>query len=83
MRVSVKYQEILEENLKEELIWLLEEFQILFKSRVNKYSEKDKETANNILDYILDNTSSYDSLKLYNMLFDAIESIENNYPELF
>ncbi|MFW9952128.1 MAG: hypothetical protein ACFFKA_18560 [Candidatus Thorarchaeota archaeon] len=83
MKVSVKYHEILEEDLKEELIWLIEEFQILFKSKLEKYSEKDKEIANKILDYMLNNTYAYESIQLYNLLFDAIENIEKTYPNLF
>ncbi len=83
MKVSVNYHEILEENLKEELIWLIEEFQILFKSKLENYSEKDKELANQILDYILDNTYAHESIQLYNLLLDAIEDIEKSYPELF
>ena len=42
MKVSVKYNEICEENLKEELIWLTEEFHILFKSKLENYTEKDE-----------------------------------------
>ncbi|MFX0039473.1 MAG: hypothetical protein ACFFAB_09090 [Candidatus Heimdallarchaeota archaeon] len=83
MKVSVKYHEILEEDLKEELIWLIEEFQILFKSKLEKYSEKDKEIANKILDYMLNNTYAYKSIQLYNLLFNAIENIEKTYPNLF
>ncbi|MFW9969387.1 MAG: hypothetical protein ACFFDF_04240 [Candidatus Odinarchaeota archaeon] len=83
MKVSLKYHEILEENLKDELIWLIEEFQILFKSKMENFSEKDKILANHILDYVLNNTSAYESIKLYNSLFDAIQNIEKLYPGLF
>ncbi|MFX0144346.1 MAG: hypothetical protein ACFE9C_09725 [Candidatus Hodarchaeota archaeon] len=83
MKVSVKYHEILEEDLKEELIWLIEEFQVLFKSKLENYSEKDKELANKILDYMLNNTYAYESIQLYNLLFDAIENIEKMYSGIF
>ncbi|MFX0022458.1 MAG: hypothetical protein ACFE9S_09020 [Candidatus Hermodarchaeota archaeon] len=83
MKVSVRYLEIIEEDLKKELIWLIEEFQILFKSKSNNYTEVDKKIANKILDHIMDNTPAYDSLKLYNMLFDTMDDIEKNYPDLF
>ncbi|MFX1380312.1 MAG: hypothetical protein ACFFA4_14590 [Promethearchaeota archaeon] len=82
MKVSIKYYEILEENLREELIWLTEEFRIMFKPKIDNYNEKDKKIANEILDYILDNTYVYDNIKLYNLLFDAIENLEKNYPGL-
>lgn len=83
MKVSVKYLEIMEEDLKKELIWLIEEFQILFKSKPDHYTENDKKIANKILDHIMDNTPAYDSLKLYNILFDTLEDIEKMYPALF
>ncbi len=83
MKVSVKFHEIMEENLKNELIWLIEEFRILFKAKSDNYSEIDQKIANKILDHIMDNTPAYDSLKLYNMLFDTMDEIENMYPGLF
>ncbi len=83
MKVSVRYHEIMEENLREELIWLIEEFQIQFNFKSDKYTEIDKKIANKILDHIMDNTPAYDSLKLYNMLFDTLDDIENMYPGLF
>jgi poly(3-hydroxyalkanoate) synthetase len=83
MKDSVRYHEILEESLKEELIWLLEEFQTLFNSKVENYSERDKKLANDILNYFLDNTYASNSVKLYNMLFDAMENIEKMYSYLF
>lgn len=83
MKVSVRYHEVMEENLKKELIWLIEEFQILFKAKSEKYTEVDKKIANKILDHIMDNTPAYDSLKLYNMLFDTMDDIEEMYSGLF
>jgi len=83
MKVDVKFHEILEESFKEELIWLIEEFQILFKSKLENYSEKDNKIANDILDYILNNTCGYDNIKMYNLLLTAIENIEKMYPDLF
>ena len=52
MKVSVRYHEILEESLKEELVWLNEEFQILFQSEIENYTIRDNEMANDILDYV-------------------------------
>lgn len=83
MKVSVRYHEILEESLKEELIWLNEEFQILFQSEIKNYTIRDNEMANDILDYVLENTYVYDNMVLYSLLFDAIENIEKMYPDLF
>ena len=84
MKVSVNYHEILEENLIEEIEWLKEEFIILFKSKVPKYTtERDKNTANNILDYMMDNVYVYDSMILLTLFTEAIENIERMYPNLF
>ena len=83
MKVSVNYHEILEENLIDELEWLKEEFIILFKSKGQKYNERDKVTANNILDYIMDNMYVSDSMILLTLFTEAIENIEKLYPNLF
>ena len=83
MKVSVNYHEIIEENLTEELEWLKEEFIILFKSKGQKYTERDKMTANSILDYVMDNVYVYDSMILLTLFTEAIENIERMYSNLF
>ena len=83
MKVSVKYYEILEENLREELEWLKEEFKILFNSKIENYTEKDKRMANDILDYVIENFYVYDNIILQTLFTEAMENIENMYPNLF
>ena len=83
MKVSVKYHEILEEFLEKELDWLKEEFEVLFQSKIKNYSEKDKKMANDILDYILENTYVHDSIILMNLLNETLENIEKQYINLF
>jgi len=83
MKVSVNYHEVLEESLIEELEWLKEEFLILFKPKMPKYTERDKMTANGILDYIMDNVYVYDSMILLTIFTEAIENIERMFPSLF
>ncbi|MFX1311641.1 MAG: hypothetical protein ACFFHD_03375 [Promethearchaeota archaeon] len=83
MKVSVKYNEILEENLREELEWLKEEFKILFNSKIKNYNEKDKKMANNILDYFIENVCVYDNMILQTLFTDVMETIEKMYPNLF
>jgi len=83
MKVSVKYYEILEENLRGELEWLKEEFKILFNSKTENYSEKDKRMANDILDYIIENVYVYDNMILQTLFTEAVENIEKMYPNLF
>ncbi|MFW9826458.1 MAG: hypothetical protein ACFFEY_02440 [Candidatus Thorarchaeota archaeon] len=83
MKISINYQEVLEESLKEDLIWLIEEFNLLFSSKLNKLSMKDKEIANAIMDYIMEHTYVHDNIILYNLFFEALENIEKLYPNLF
>lgn len=83
MNVSLKYHEILEENLIIELEWLKEEFEILFQARLEKYTKMDVDTANRILDYFLENRHEYDNIVLLNLLDKVKEEIEELYPNLF
>ncbi|MFX1329345.1 MAG: hypothetical protein ACFE91_14545 [Promethearchaeota archaeon] len=83
MNVSNDYQELLEKSLKDELEWLKEEFNILFKSKMEIYNQNDMKLANRIIDYILENTYVYDNIILHNLFMEAIENIEKLYPSLF
>jgi len=83
MKVTAKYREVMEEFLRKELEWLREEFEILFKSKMEGYTEKDKKIANDILDYILENNYVYDNIRLLNLLNEVIENIEKKFPDLF
>lgn len=83
MRENVKYHEILEEDLVLELEWLKEEFEILFKSKIEKNAKINKKLANDILDYMLENTDVYGNMELINLLDEAIEFTEKMYPNLF
>ena len=83
MKENLKYHEILEEDLVLELEWLKEEFEILFKSKIEKNAKPNKKLANDILDYILENTDVYGNIELLNLLDKAIEFTEKMYPNLF
>ena len=83
MEVSINYYQVLEESLRKELVWLIEEFRALFKSKVEIDPKKDKKLANEILDYILENTLVSDNIILYNLFTEAMENIERMYPDLF
>jgi hypothetical protein len=83
MTVSLKYHEILEENLIVELEWLKEEFEILFQVKLEKYTILDVDTANRILDYFLESRYEYDNTMLLNLLDKVKEDIEKMYPDLF
>lgn len=81
MKVSVDYNEILEEDLKAELEWLEEEFEILFKLKEN--DEKDKKLANEILDYIFKIYFIYDNITWLHLLNKVSDNLEKTYPALF
>jgi len=83
MEANIKYHEILEEDLVLELEWLKEEFEILFKSKIEKNAKINKRLANDILDYMLENTDVYGNIELLNLLDEAIEFTEKMYPKLF
>ncbi|MFX1324003.1 MAG: hypothetical protein ACFE8N_03535 [Promethearchaeota archaeon] len=81
MKVNVDYNEILEEDLKAELEWLEEEFEILFKLKEN--DEKDKKLANDILDYIFKIYFIYDNITWLHLLNKVSDNLEKTYPALF
>ena len=83
MKVIPNYHEILEENLVVEMEWLKEEFEILFKSKIENCTEIDKKIANDILDYILEKAYVYDNILLHNLLVEVIKNIEKMYSALF
>ncbi|UCD02032.1 MAG: hypothetical protein JSV23_03135 [Promethearchaeota archaeon] len=82
MKVNIKYHEIVEEFLEKELEWFKEEFEILFKSKMENFTKKDKKIANDILDYILENTYVHDNIILLNLLNETLENIEKEYSNL-
>ena len=83
MEVSINYHQVLEEGLRKELLWLIDEFKILFKSKADIDPKNDKKLANEILDYMLENTLVYDNIILYNLFTETMQNIEKMYPDLF
>ncbi|MFX1344989.1 MAG: hypothetical protein ACFFAI_07755 [Promethearchaeota archaeon] len=82
MSVSLKYHEILEEDLVIELEWLKEEFEILFSSKIEKHTEIDKKIANDILDYMLENTDVNGNVGLLDLFEKVLNKIEKEYSKL-
>ncbi len=82
MNVSADYDRILVDNFKEELDWLEDEFELLFKHKKN-YSKDDIALGNQIIEKIIDNISSNDSEELLNLLTITLNRIEQTYPEFF
>ncbi|MFX1366045.1 MAG: hypothetical protein ACFE9Y_14095 [Promethearchaeota archaeon] len=83
MEAGINYPQVLEEGLKKELIWLIEEFEILFNLKPKIDPNNDKKLANEILDFFYENTLVYDNIVLYNLFSETMENIEKMYPDLF
>ena len=83
MNTSGNYEKLLEDNLKEELTWLEEEFNFLFKSKKDKYTKNDYKTGSMILDNVIDNIKTNNSEELLNLLAITLNSLEHKYPEFF
>lgn len=83
MNTSGNYEKLLEDNLKEELTWLEEEFNFLFKSKKDKYTKNDYKTGSMILDNVIDNIRTNNSEELLNLLAITLNSLEHKFPEFF
>lgn len=77
------YDDLLEDSLIEELEWLREEFELLFKPKRQNLSDKDKELANQMIQIIVNKMNFSDDKRINEILIEAIEKIEYNFPELF
>ncbi|MHA2007838.1 MAG: hypothetical protein ACXABO_04940 [Promethearchaeota archaeon] len=83
MEASLKYHEIFEEDLVIELEWLKEEFELLYTSKIENHTNMDKNIANDILNYILENTDVNGNVLLLDLLDETLENIEKRYSTLF
>jgi len=77
-----KINEIVEENLVIDLEWLIDEFKILFNSKMDNHTEIDKKIANDILDYFLEIIDVADKVMLLRLLDKVIENVEKKYSKL-
>ena len=82
MTVSGEYERIILDNLKEDLEWLLDEFELLFKNK-NPKSKEDIAIGNQILDQILDSMKIFNSEEELNLLAITLNRIEQSHPEFF
>jgi hypothetical protein len=85
MNLSGDYEKILEENLKDELEWLEQEFEYLFKQKKlkNCYTKDDISIGNQILDNVIDIIKTNKSQELLNLLDITLNKIEQTFPEFF
>ncbi len=83
INVSGDYEKILEDNLRSELDWLEEEFNFLFKSKKEKYTQHEINMGSMILDKVIDNIKTNHSEELLNLLAVTLNKIEHTYPQFF
>lgn len=77
------YERILEDNLKDELEWLIDEFEVLFKNKKNNFSREDITVGTQILDQVIDGIKANNNEELLNLLAITLNKIESTYPEFF
>ena len=82
MKVTGDYEKILVDNLKEELEWLEDEFELLFKHKKN-YSKEEISLGCQIIDNVIDSIKTNNSEELLNLLTITLDRIEHMYPEFF
>lgn len=75
-------EHLLEDNFTEELLWLREEFDFLFRFKKKTYSESDNNLANSIIESMISRLSGNIDDKLVDLLSSVIESVVSNYPGL-
>ena len=83
ININCDYEGLLEDNLKEELTWLEEEFNFLFKSKRNKYTKYELSLGSKILDNVIDIINKNNSEELLNLLAITLNKIEHSYPSFF
>ncbi|MFX1345741.1 MAG: hypothetical protein ACFFBC_12635 [Promethearchaeota archaeon] len=85
MNLYGDYEKILEDNLKDELEWLEQEFEFLFKQKRLKktYTKEDISVGNQILDNVIDSIKLTESEELLNLLAMTLNKIEQTFPEFF
>lgn len=85
MNVSGDYKKLLEDNLKKELEWLEEEFEMLFRQKkvMKCYTPDDIAIGNQILDNVIENLQNNNNTEALNMLALTLNKIEQIYPEFF
>lgn len=75
-------EHLLEDNFTEELLWLREEFDFLFRFKNNNFSKSDISLANTMIESMISRLSGNIDDKLVDLLSATIESIVESYPGL-
>lgn len=76
------FERILQDNLKAELEWLEEEFEMFFKNK-KEVSKEDISLGNQILDNVIDSIKANNDEELLNLLAITLNKIEHDFPDFF
>lgn len=83
MNINGDYEGLIESSLKEELTWLEEEFNFLFKFKKDQYTKEEITMGSMILDNVVNNIKNNNSEELLNLLAITLNKIEHTYPAFF
>ena len=85
MNVSGDYEKLMEDNIKDRLDWLEQEFELLFMQKKLRhcYTKEDILIGNQILEKIIENIHTSKNEELLNLLALTLNRIEQFYPEFF
>ncbi len=76
------FEKILEDSIKDDLLWIEKEFDLLFRYKKVKTKE-DIEMGNQIINQIVELVNSNTSEFALNLLTITLNRIEQSYPEFF
>lgn len=81
--LNLDFQDLLDDYFFDELEWLTNEFNYLFKQRETKYNKLDLEIANYIIRKMSENILISNSDRAVELISWTIEKIKLEYSELF
>ena len=82
MTVSGEYEKVIENSLRNDLLWLEREFEHLFRNK-KIITKQDIILGNQILDNVIDSIKANNSEEVLNLLAITLNKIEQSYPEFF
>ena len=84
MNISADFEKLLEDSIKHQIEWYVEEFNELYGNNGREdHSKVDKSIANHILNTLTDSLEFKDSDNMLIYLAEAIETITMTYPYFF
>ncbi len=82
MSVNGDFEKVIEESLRDDLLWLEREFELLFRCKKIK-TKDDIALGTEILEKFIDNIKSNNNEEVLNLLAITLHRIEQEFPEFF